>query len=97
MQNLEKSLKKNQRIIAIMIIVVALLLVYSIIIAGDISSAKGKTERSYDAVMLELNEEIASIEEDTVECQEDIAKYEAKIAELTADIEAINDGTYTED
>lgn len=97
MQNLEKALKKNQRIITILIIIVALLLVYSLTVAGDISSAKGKTERSYNDVIAEINEDIADVQEDTAECEEDIAKYEAEIAELTADIEAINNGTYVDD
>lgn len=97
MQNLEKALKKNQRIITILIILVALFLVYSVTVAGDISSAKGKTERSYNEAIAEINEDIADIQEDTAECEEDIAKYEAEIAELTADIEAINNGTYVDD
>jgi len=97
MQNLEKALKKNQLIITVLIILVALFLVYTIIILGGLRSAKNLTERSYNEAILELNDDIASINEDTAECEEDIAKYEAEIAELTADIEAINAGTYVDD
>lgn len=97
MQNLEKALKRNQRIITILIILVALFLVYSVTVAGDISSARGKTERSFSDAIAEINDDINSIKEDTAECEEDIAKYEAEIAELNADIEAINAGTYVED
>ena len=97
MQHLEKALKKNKIILTILIIALILLILYAIIIAGDVKSAKTKTKLSYRDQLAELNEEITGIQDDTVSNDEKIAGYQEDIDALKTDIAAIEAGTYTGD
>lgn len=97
MQNLEKALKKTRVTLTILIIAVILLALYAIIIAGDISSAKTKTQLAYRDQLAALNEDITGIQDDTAADEEKIAGYQEDIAALNADIAAIQAGTYTGD
>lgn len=95
MENLEKALKKTGRIKTLLIVIVALLLIYAIIVWGDISSAKTKVRNAYAEEIAAIETELADIEADTKKAEEKIAGYEADIAEHNAVIAAIKDGTYT--
>lgn len=94
MQNLEKSLKKTTRIQTILIVFVILLLLYVIIMAGDIGSAKQKAENRHSNEMAEIDTEIANIDADIEKAEENIAKYTAEIAENQAIVDAVKAGTY---
>ncbi len=95
MQNLEKALKKNKIVISILIVAVILLVLYAIVIGGDIKSAKTKTQLSYRDQLVDLNEQITGIQDDTASNDEKIAGYQEDIDALNADIAAIQAGTYT--
>jgi len=95
MENLEKALKKTGRIKTLLIVIVALLIVYAIILAGDISSAKTKVRNEYADEIAAIETELADIESKTAKAEEKIAGYEANIAGYTETIEAIKAGTYT--
>ena len=92
--NLEKAIKKNARIIGLLILVVAILLLYTIIVAGDIKSAKDKVENKNAEEIAAIKVTISEIESDTQKSIENIAKYEAEIAEYQATIDAVIAGTY---
>ena len=92
--NLEKAIKKNARIIGLLILVVAILLLYTIIVAGDIKSAKDKVENKNAEEIAAIKVTISEIESDTQKSIENIAKYEAEIAEYQATIDAVKVGTY---
>lgn len=81
MQKLEQALRKNAIIMAILIVLLALLLLYAILVLGDVSSAKGKTERQYTEEIDGLNAEIEEIAQEEVEKREKIADYDQDIAE----------------
>ena len=101
-KELEKSIKKNARILAVLIILVILLGIYSIILAGDISSVDAIVQRKYYAEdmvaaeegIVDLEEGITKAEGSVAKYAEEIAGYDEQIAALEADIEAINNGTY---
>lgn len=95
MENLEKALKKTSRIKTLLIVIVALMLIYAIIVWGDISSAKEKVRNEYADEIAAIQTELADIETDTKKAEDKIAGYEADIAEHKAVIEAIENGTYT--
>jgi uncharacterized protein YoxC len=95
MQNIEKALKKNKIYVTILIIALILLVLYAIVIAGDIKSAKTKTQLSYRDQLVELNEQITGIQDDTASNDEKITGYQEDIDGLNADIAAIQAGTYT--
>jgi len=95
MENLEKSLKKTGRIKTLLIVITVLLIIYAIIVMGDISSAKTKVRNAYADEIAAIETELADIESDTKKAEEKIAGYEADIAEHEAVIAAIKDGTYT--
>lgn len=95
MQNLEKALKRNKIVITIMIIAVILLLLYAILVNGDVNSAKTKTQLAYRDQLAELNDDITGIQDDTASNDEKIAGYQEDIDALNADIAAIQAGTYT--
>ena len=90
MQNLEKALKKNKIILAILIILVIVFVLYSIVVYGDIKSTKEKTERDYEDQMAEITEEIDKIALDKAEAEADIEKYTAEIEELSGEIAELN-------
>lgn len=92
--NLEKAIKKNARIITALIVVVALLLVYTILIWGDVSSAKSKARNRNAEEIAAIETTLADIEADTAKSIENIAKYQAEVDEYQAIIDAIKDGTY---
>ena len=92
--NLEKKLKKVKGIQTLLIIVVALLLIYTILLWGDVQSAKGIAQNAHANEMAEIDTKINEMNADIAKCEENIAKYEAEIAEYQADIDAIKDGTY---
>ena len=92
--NLEKKLKKVKGIQTLLIIVVALLLIYTILLWGDVQSAKGIAKNAHANEMAEIDTKINDMNADIAKCEENIAKYEAEIAEYQADIDAIKDGTY---
>lgn len=95
MENLEKSLKKTGRVKALLIVIVALLLIYGIILMGDVSSAKSKVRNAYAEEIAAIETELADIEGDTKKAEDKIAGYEEDIAEHNAVIAAIKDGSYT--
>ncbi|MGI6240099.1 MAG: hypothetical protein ACOYI5_10810 [Christensenellales bacterium] len=97
MQNLEKALRKNKTVMTILIIALILLLLYTIVLAGDVSSAKSKTERVYRVPLTELRDAKEDIQDDTADFEKRIAENQAEIDALNADIEAIKAGTYTAD
>lgn len=92
--NLEKAIKKNARIITALIVVVALLVVYTILIWGDVSSAKSKARNRNAEEIAAIETTLADIEADTAKSIENIAKYQAEIDGYQATIDAIKDGTY---
>jgi septal ring factor EnvC (AmiA/AmiB activator) len=95
MQNLEKALKKNGRIMTLLITALILLILYAIILSGDIGSAKSKTRLSYREQIADLTTEITDIQDGTAANDEKIAGYQEDIDALNADIAAIEAGTYT--
>ena len=95
MENLEKALKKTGRIKTLLIVIVALLAVYSIILFGDISSAKSKVRNAYADEIAAIETELSEIETKTKKAEDKIAGYEASIAGYTETIEAIKAGTYS--
>lgn len=92
--NLEKAIKKNARIIGVLILICALLLLYTIIIWGDVNSAKSKARNRNADEIAAIETTLSEIEADTAKSIENIAKYEAEIAEYQATIDAVKDGTY---
>lgn len=92
--NLEKAIKKNARIIGVLILICALLLLYTILIWGDVSSAKSKARNRNAEEIAAIETTLADIEADTKKSIDNIAKYEAEIAEYQAIIDAVKDGTY---
>ncbi len=94
MENLEKALKKTGRVKTLLIVLVILLALYSIILAGDISSAKTKVRNAYADEIAAIETELSDIESKTEKAEDKIADYEESIAGYTATIEAIKDGTY---
>lgn len=104
-KELEKSIKKNKIALTFLIIIFVLLALYVIIVLGDLSSTKqiiGRKE--YDAQMTELQEQVTALDEDVTKAEEKIQGYfedleenQATLTALQADLEAINNGTYTED
>lgn len=95
MQNLEKALKKNGRIMTLLITALILLILYAIILSGDIGSAKSKIRLSYREQIADLTTEITDIQDGTAANDEKIAGYQEDIDALNADIAAIEAGTYT--
>lgn len=92
--NLEKAIKKNARIIGVLILICALLLLYMILIWGDVNSAKTKVRNRHAEEIAAIETTLSEIEADTAKSIENIAKYEAEIAEYQANIDAVKAGTY---
>jgi len=92
--NLEKAIKKNARIIGVLILICALLLLYTILIWGDVNSAKSKARNRNADEIAAIETTLSEIEADTAKSIENIAKYEAEIAEYQATIDAVKAGTY---
>jgi uncharacterized protein YlxW (UPF0749 family) len=95
MQNLEKALKRNKIVSTILIIALILLILYAIILSGDVKSAKTQTKLAYRDQLAGLSEDITKIQDDTASDEEKIAGYQEDIDALNADIAAIEAGTYT--
>ena len=76
LETLEKGIKKRSRIRNLLIVLVILLALYTVIIAGDISSAKTK----------EKNTAVEELEKKTADDEAKIEKYNESIAELEAQI-----------
>jgi len=93
--NLEKAIKKNARIIGVLILICALLLLYTILIWGDVNSAKSKARNRNADEIAAIETTLSEIEADTAKSIENIAKYEAEIAEYQATIDAVKAGTYS--
>ena len=93
--NLEKAIKKNARIIGVLILICALLLLYTILIWGDVNSAKSKARNRNAEEIAAIETTLSEIEADTMKSIENIDKYQAEIEEYQATIDAVIDGTYT--
>ncbi len=95
--DVEKALKKKKRILIVLIIVLILLALYTIILAGDVSSVRQIEERKFAEQESELETDIEKLVSEKEKAEADIAEYEADIAELTATLESIENGTYVEE
>ena len=87
--NLKKNkegIKKRSRIKNLLIVLVILLALYTIIIAGDISSAKTKEKNRHATEMAELDTAVEELEKKTADDEAKIEKYNESIAELEAQI-----------
>ena len=86
LETLEKVIKKRSRIRNLLIVLVILLALYTVIIAGDISSAKTKEKNRHATEMAELDTAVEELEKKTADDEAKIEKYNESIAELEAQI-----------
>ena len=86
LETLEKGIKKRSRIRNLLIVLVILLALYTVIIAGDISSAKTKEKNRHATEMAELDTAVEELEKKTADDEAKIEKYNESISELEEQI-----------